>query len=445
MSFELTMTIRYARDWSKKAGVRELVQNMLDGHDQGYKMGVSFIKVNGKSYIAFKNEGLVLDKSVWLLGESNKGSDARGRHGDGLKVGSLVLVREGVDVFFLSGNERWTPTLVSSETFSGKTVLKIVTRAGSARENDYTACVAMTPDEWEGYRQDFLPLSDLDPTTIRKGGYAGNLLLDPRAKGRVFVKGIWVCDKPNLDHGYDLHDVSLDRDRRIMDTWDIQYQAGKILSHVAQEDAAMLAQIFQDLVADKADVEHIHYHDGEIKDALAAQFHATYGDKAVAVENAAEATKVEHYGLKGVVVPKGLREVVVGVDGTVEHVIKKAMDTCGAYLTDEDLDPAERKVWRLAKGILTLTGLTVDPATTRVYDFRVPNAPLGTFNHGTGEIRINRQILKDGPQAVVTLAHEIAHRDGRDGTLDHRSAEERILKDVIGTLISLVDTNWIAE
>jgi len=440
--FELTMTARYALSWGIREGVREIVQNMLDGHDDGYPMEIGWTNYAGQEYLSLSNKGLVLDRSAWLLGKSNKGPDARGRHGDGLKVGSLALVRRGVALHILNGDERWTPSLEYSETFAGEIVMAIQTRRGSARQHDFTVLLGISRADWETYRQDFLPLSNIDATTIRNGGYVGNMIMDPAAKGKIFVKGIWVCDKASLAYGYDLHEVTLDRDRRILDTWDVQYAASQIQTRIAQDDKAMVGQIFQDLVKGVEDVEHVHFHSANIQDSLAEMFKAEYGDKAIAVSSAADATRVEHYGLKGVVVPKGLREVMENVIGKTDDVICKAMDTCGVYLTDDELDDEERKAWSLAKGILTLTGVELDPATVRVYDFRVPDAPLGTYTDG--EIRINRSVLRDGAQAVVTLAHEVAHRNGRDGTLDHRAAEERILKNVIGALLGLVDTNWIS-
>lgn len=443
--FELTMTARYARNWGIREGIREIVQNMLDGHDMGYPMNVEWTTMNGREYLTLSNKGLVLDKSAWLLGKSDKGDGLRGRHGDGLKVGTLALVRQRVGVFFLNGSEKWTPGLEYSETFDGEVVMAIQTRSGSARNNDFTALIGISRQDWETYRQDFLPLSNVDPKSIRKGGSAGDMILDPAFAGRIYVKGIWVCTKPEISYGYDLHDVQLDRDRRILDTWDIQYQVSQIQSCIAAEDKNLLDQIFRDLVKGTADVEHIHYHDGVIRDDLAAKFRVEYGPKAVAVENAADATRVEHYGLKGVVVPKGLRNVMAHVDGEVEQVIQKAMDTCGAYLTTQDLDPKEQTAWALAKNLMVLAGVEVDPEIVRVYDFKVPGSPLGTYNYGSGEVRINRTVLQDGSQTIVTLAHELAHKSGQDGTLDHRAREEKILGNVIGALLGMVDTGWISE
>lgn len=444
--FELTMTTRYARDWGVREGLRELVQNMLDGHDDGYPMEVGWATVNGREHLLLRNRNLVLETSAWLLGKTSKDSgDHRGRHGDGLKVGTLALLRNDVQVSFLNGNERWTPALEYSETFSGEVVLTITTRAGSARQNDFTVLVEITREDWETYRQDYLPLSDVDITTIVKGGYAGDLILDPTCKGKVFVKGIWVCTKPTFAHGYDLHDVKLDRDRRVIDTWDLQYEAGKILSAVAAKDDQLLDSTFKDLVDGSPDGEYVYYADGAIRDQIAARFKTLYGDNAVPVETAAEATQVEHYGLRGIVVPKGLRAVLEHVFGDLAQIIRKAIDATGEFIQAKDLDPDQRKVWNLAINLISLSGIQMDPAKVRIFQYRAPGAPMGTFHPETGEVRVNPVVLSQGGKALVTLVHELAHPAGPDGSLSHRDREERYTESVIDTLLSLLDSAWLTE
>jgi hypothetical protein len=434
-----------ARDWDWRDGLREVVQNYLDGHDHGYTGSLAFRVIDGREYACFTNQGYILPKSAWLIGKSDKGAGDRGRHGDGLPTGTMVLVREGVPVFFLNGSEKWSPAIEASEQFDGEEVLTITTRSGSARQSDFTVCVGITKETWESVRNRYLAFSDVDQTKILSGGFKGNLIDDPKFKGQIFVKGIWACDKPEFEYGLDLHDMKLDRDRRVLDTWDVQYAVAQILSQLASQNEAVLDQVFEHLVAETGDVEHLHHHDGEIRNGIAARFAVRFGEKAVAVENASEATKVEHYGLKGVVVPAALRKILCHAKGSVTEIVAKAMESLGAYVQDSELDPADLKAWTMARNLLILAGITVDAEKVRLFDFgKVPSAPRGTYNPVTGEIRINPTILKDGPRALVTLAHVIAHESGSDGTLDHRAREERILADVIGTLIGMVDADWIA-
>ena len=442
--FELTMTTNYARDWDWRDGLRELIQNMLDGHDDGYPMDLSFKMVDGVEYLCLVNQGKVLDKSAWLLGKSDKGTEARGRHGDGLKVGTLVLVREGVKVWFLNGSEKWTPGIEASETFSGEDVLTIQTRAGSARQSDFTVYVGITQETWETVRNRYLPFSDVDVDSIVKGGPRGDLIDDPRYAGKVFVKGIWVCDKP-FSCGIDLHEVKLDRDRRVLDTWDVQYEVGAIMARLASQDDARMDHLFDLLLLGAGDVENLYTNDEAIREGIAVRFALRFGDKAVAVESAAEATKVEHYGLVGVVVPYSLRRIMQHARGDVEEVVANAIEACGTYVQDGTLTSNQRIQWNLARNLIVLAGIVMDVAKVRIFDFGgAPDAPRGTYNPATQEIRINPMVLDSGPGCVVTLAHELAHNVGRDGTLDHRAYEEKILAQVIGTLISMVpDLAWL--
>jgi hypothetical protein len=442
--FQITMVSTNARDWDDLDGLREVVQNYLDGHDHGFTGKLTFQTIDGQHYCCFTNQGYVLPKSAWLIGKSDKGADDRGRHGDGLPTGTMVLVREGVKVFFLNGSEKWTPTIEPAENFDGEDVLTITTRSGSARQSDFTVCVGITKERWDSIKNRYLAFSDIDPAAIRKGGYTGNLIDDPRFKGRIFVKGIYTCTKPDMSFGLDLHDVKLDRDRKVIDTWNVQYEASKILNRLASQDDALLDQVFDLLVAGAGDVEQLHYHDDKLRDGIVSRFQTRFGDAAVAVENASEAIKVEHYGLKGVVVPQSLRKILEHSKGSVDQIVAHAVEINGVYLKDDGLDLEARKVWNLARNLLVLSGSEITADKVRLFDFgKSPAAPRGTHNPVTGEIRVNPVVLNDGPGAVVTLAHELAHDVGRDGTLDHRAREEKILANVIGALLGMIDTAWL--
>lgn len=453
--FELTMNTHYASSWGVWEGVREVVQNALDGQDDGFPMVVTWVEHKGAEYLSISNKGKILDKAVWLLGHSEKGSsDSRGRHGDGLKVGTLALVRMGVPVFFLNGNERWSPALERSETFGGETVLTINTRAGSARENDFTVLLGISREMWDRYRQRFLAFADIDQDLVVKGGYAGDLIQDPRFKGKLFVKGIWVCDHPEFDNGYDLRDVTIDRDRRILDSWDVKIQTGKIFNLICGEGrearepekvAALTAALYQGLASGTADGEKLYYYvDESLKSKIAEMFRQNHGENAVAVRYASEATKLEHFGLRGVVVEDGLFQVMEKVQGSTDEILAKALQTTGAYVARGDLTEAECAVWDLAVNAVSLFGeVDVDLESTRIFEFAAPGAPRGTFDNATGEIRISRATLANQGQTIVTLAHEIAHRNGQDGTVDHREAQDKILVKVLNGLAEQGDLTWL--
>ena len=71
----------------------------------------------------------------------------------------------------------------------------------------------------------------------------GNVLLDERFAGKVFVKGLYVCDKEQLEYGYDLEPslIKLDRDRGLIDSFNLQYSLGKLL--ICIEDTDFLSSV----------------------------------------------------------------------------------------------------------------------------------------------------------------------------------------------------------
>jgi len=444
--FELTMVVSYCRDWTPDDAFREIVQNLLDGNDRGYKMEIGHVTIQGQAFTYFRNHGYVADKSIWLLGKTDKDGDTsqRGRHGDGLKSGSAVLVRNGIPMFIMNGSEKWTPEIGYSDTFH-EDVLTITTRAGSSRYEPFTVYVAMTEDQWNAMKSKFLPFCNIAEDQIKKT-YAGTLILDPAYAGQIFVKGIFVQRMPDFEHGYDL-DIDLDRDRNIVSKYNVTSCAARILRDVMQREIGTVESVYALLDNNKPDAEDVAYWiDDSQAQAMVEIFKGKHGDKAIPVQSAAEATRVEHYGMTGVVVPDGLRSTLVKVMGSTDQTIAKAMDSCGEYVQDATLDTGERTAYRTAINLALLSGIIQNEDQIRIFSWRTPDAPRGTYNHGTGEIRINRSILSETPGTTVTLLHEIAHDAGRDGTLDHRAREEKLIAKVIGTLLDLVpDKAWLAE
>ena len=94
-TLELTINTGYVSSWDLWSACREILQNALDAHDQGYKMTIMRGKgANPTVYI--KNEGVSLDRKALLLGTTSKdGGGFRGKFGEGLKLALLVSpVRE---------------------------------------------------------------------------------------------------------------------------------------------------------------------------------------------------------------------------------------------------------------------------------------------------------------------------------------------------------------
>lgn len=451
----LSITADYAPTWGINEGVREAIQNGLDGRDKGYPLTVEH--KGGALHI--RNEYCQLDPSVWLLGKTDKRGDdsQRGNHGDGLKVGTLALLREGVKVRIFNADEIWTPKVERSETFNGERVLTITTRKrradhwGDRPIHDFTVEIGISKAEWNGMKDRFLDLITIPPSQIAKVAFAGSVLLAPEMQGRIYSKGIYVCHKPDLLYGYDFARLDLDRDRRMVDDWDLNWRVSQIMQDLCDtehEDSALwLERIYSALESDAGpELAQMHSAGETINQAMAATFATSHGDKAVPVANDDEATKVSFYGLKGIVVPTAMGKVLANTFGDIEKILRNALDTSGVYVGISDMTPEERANWTKAINLCDYADIADSDylrSNVKCYEYSAPEAPLGT-HHGNEE-RINRCLLGSLRRLVGVMIHELAHNAGRDGTLAHRQSEESMFEAVMGCLLDMAGTEWLLD
>ena len=446
--FELSITADYAPAWGLWEGIREIVQNALDGQDKGYRIEFE----HKDNILRVTNRGLKLDSSVWLLGKSTKRNDpaARGQHGDGLKVGALALVRAGVPMWIMNGPDRWTPRLEASEHYAGERVLAIHTRKGARRDEDFSVYVEVSYPVWDQFRKRFLPFADINPGDIETVPYRGSIIFDPAFAGDIYAKGIWVCRKPDLPYGYDLQQLQLDRDRRLVDDWEFGYEAAKVWTGILDNEEAD-GQLYRNvyarmLVGEAVDLGKLSsYAESQHCEAIASIFEESYGKKARPVVSAEQANTLEFYGLKGVVVPQALRDLLAGHYGSFDDIVNKALKNSGAYIPRDEMTPVEQRNFDAALRILFLADVASMEELTSVVkpiEFIGDSAPLGLWMNGE-EIRINRDILGSLTKTLGTIVHEVAHDAGRDGTLGHRSKQEMIWEKVSEVLIEVAGTDWL--
>ena len=454
--FELSITADYAPTWGVFEGVREAIQNGLDSRDKGYPLTVEH--KDGALHIC--NEGCQLDPSVWLLGKTDKRGDdsQRGNHGDGLKVGTLALLRQGIKVRIFNGDEIWTPKVERSTTFNGEKVLTISTRKrrsdywGDRPMSDFTVEIGISKAEWMGIKDRFLDLINIPRTQIADAGWRGAVLLSPEMQGRIYARGIYVTTKPDLMYGYNFNRLDLDRDRRLVDDWDLQWQVGYLMRDLCDADGETadlwMERLYAALESDAGPEfgQIANATDAGIHEAMAATFASQYGDKAVPVANDEEATKVSFYGRKGIVVPTAMGKVLAKTFGDLEEILRNAIDTSGRYVGISDMTPEERVNWTKAINLCDYADIADGAylrSNVKCYEYSAPDAPLGT--HHNGEERINRCLLGNLRRLVGVMIHEIAHNAGKDGTLEHRQSEERMYEAVMGCLLDMAGTEWLLD
>ena len=435
---QLTISSNYVSDWGVYEGVREILQNALDGQQDGFPMTVQ----HANGVLRVVNQGAHLDRSVWLLGTTSKaGGDYRGHFGEGLKLGSLALARAGRKVRFVNGSETWAISLQPSEVF-GEPVLTVSTRAAVAPSglgDCFAVEVAITRDEWERYRRNF---RELQPTGKAIETGEAVILLDPEQRGRCYVKGIFVEEKEGLTAGYDFLCASTDRDRRMIYGWDFSYYTAWAWANAFEQGHVTAERLLELLMAPTPDIEGMGQRSLPIEliKALTAAFSAAFGQHAVPVRSLAEQTEAGHLGRVGIVTSEALCSLFCNCDGLSLEKLRGECrgEVLNTYSPDQ-LEPRERSIRVLGTVLVeaAATPMGYQPLDGRleIVDFRSGDI-LGTSQRdgdtGVHRIRVARRCLGSLEEYIRVLVHELAHDRGGDGDVRHERAEGELFCRIIG-------------
>jgi hypothetical protein len=244
------------------------------------------------------------------LGETNKRNDARsaGGHGEGFKVGALVLRRSGYSVKFETDSLYWNfafakerPLLCCALTKPQQSVKDklwenhrkqqrtpnytrgltariwedMTVKIGKSKEDKHGVEPKKTGISEETFRAWLTVSLDLDPPdaaqVIRTP--TGDLIFDPRYRGRIYLKSLLVSEfggrrsgGKNYRFGYNFNSGKINRDRQsVVDP---------------HEEPGMLAMIWESAIAMKGEAIIDSYVDlfnqnGEVPDIAMALDHVS--------------------------------------------------------------------------------------------------------------------------------------------------------------------------
>lgn len=315
--FELGLSIDYCADWKVYEAVREFVQNAYDEEivNPKNKMYWEYDKNSQSLFISNKN-GVMKTRSL-LLGSTSKRDNPEtiGRHGEGYKVATAVLMRlgKGVKIYNRLSGEVWTARVVHSRRYQADVVVFDVSKElFKARKNcDLTIELSgISEEEFADIRDKIIILSELkngeDYMTVGKS----KILLNEKYKGMVFVGGLYVQTNESLMHGFDFEPsmVELDRDRSIVDSFNLQFLCAKVISHCPDID-------FISEVKDTFEGEYIRCYlsnnttlDSErLADLFDMEYKAftdKYGENAIPVDNEDDFNRLSYLGKKPIMVSR---------------------------------------------------------------------------------------------------------------------------------------------
>lgn len=427
ISFSVKET--YVPSWGTWEAIREAIQNGLDEDSRGHRLTVSY----SNGWLRIHNEGADMKTDALLWGETDKRGNPEliGEHGDGLGTGLLAGVRAGYEIKITTQTETWVPFIAPAENFGGQRVLQVRTRKLQRKQPGVTVAIKVPEEEWEKAQDLFLRFARLDRAVhVLEVPDHGTIITDPEYAGRVYVKGIFVQHIPDLVFSYNLPNARVDRDRRLVDEWDLKWTLASIYKYGVAIHPEKLRPIVYTMVRDdRKDTQGLRYDSSEeIPKAVAAQWAEEHGDNAVPVNSIGDSEKVNTLGHRGVVANDTLRHILgkthVPTAEAIQDKLRKA--TTRAY-SWEELDRHEQVNLSTAAAALD----EVMPEGSRplldmvnVVDFHEDLKGLWE----TGKIQIAREALATPQDALKVLVHEAAHEISQctDGLGAHTTAVENL-------------------
>lgn len=293
--YELSLNKDYVPDWTIVDAVRELFQNALDQQTTVEGNDMFFNYDEPTQTLEIGNKLSVLDPSTLLLGSSTKRDDDKtiGQFGEGYKVATLVLLREGKNITFYNygRKEVWRPRFVKSRRY-GTDILTFFTERyiwKSAPNNDLTILIeGITPEEYGRVVDSNLHLSKV--SRFIDTNY-GRILMEDKYKGRVFVNGLYVCEYAPYHYGYDFKpsEIQLDRDRKLVSDFNLRWLASKMWAEPVEGNTEMVevaAQLIADNAADVAFVGDVYTYKSQVREIAQRAYLAfknEYGVNAIPV------------------------------------------------------------------------------------------------------------------------------------------------------------------
>lgn len=125
--FDLGMSINYCPQWGIVEAVREYFQNAFDAQTADASNKMYFEYDENEEVLRIGNKNGLLNPDTLLLGKTTKTDNEKmiGQHGEGYKVATVVLLRNGkeVTVYNRSKKEVWTAKVIKSRKYQAKVVV----------------------------------------------------------------------------------------------------------------------------------------------------------------------------------------------------------------------------------------------------------------------------------------------------------------------------------
>lgn len=237
---KLSLTEDYVSHWSWWQGARELLQNAIDTGEFKIEFGQDSLHIT--------SHGGKIPVNALLMGKSSKKEDPTtiGKFGEGMKLGFLVLLREGADIEMLNGEDYWKPKFVYDEVFDSNVLAIEIDEGSIINQEDSVEINIYNIPTWaiSEIKDNYAPTTSRDIVIENSRGkaYAKD---SNNHECVLFVNGLYVTTLMNgkykFDYDFKPETFVLDRDRDSVNEYELKYNANNLLSE--SDDIELLAQL----------------------------------------------------------------------------------------------------------------------------------------------------------------------------------------------------------
>jgi hypothetical protein len=408
---------------------REFFANALDTGDELRKEWVDGFGFIQNYATSFGMENLLLGES-----ENRDNSSAIGQFGEGLKIGALVLARNGRKIEVMSGAKRFIFTVEPMPGFDTDVQTLVVTIEDNDMVNGTMVKWECPLDEFNESRGMFLSLQPVGPSVIYESE-KGKILDE---SGSVYICGVRVQTGLSFLYGYDLEEKSLlNRDRTILDMYKVKAKIASLLEGCDETEVVEKLISNQLKRGDTIDFDELAFNlwpNSNAREVWTETLGRLYGDKVCLTSGVASAdARAEYLGYR--VIPMG------NFTSGMQHClsIKKSTEIKLEKVTKfvKKLPSTEQRIWRRSlKAFRTYAGCVM-PVSFEVSE-ELDDDVLGSIQptDGGSIIVVNKNQLKLGFAVVFSiLCHEGAHLTS--GASDCSAAFEAALDRIILNIAKL--------
>jgi len=377
-----------------------------------------------------------------LMGSSEKPTWARGRFGEGLKVGLMTLLARGYEPEIYSGSYYIKPMFIDMKFKTAEPPYYIIERifviAYKKIHPPVEGTIVKIKGLFDDYRERFaVNLGEyvIFSQEVRDAGkiFYRQILNLGRGPKKIFVKDIYVCDADSIItygkalYSYNLVWVNLDESRRIPVSAHVFFELGKLYADCDIYD--VWVSVLEVLKAEKDD--YIEYHMElpahidtlSVQNTIKSAWDVVFGSDAVLVTDRTLEKFVDWLGYKAYRLPWCFTEPFKKFMRTDKSEVKEFHEMKRGRIPEEEYGSIERARLEAAKIIADeLCHLVYGGTPPSIEIWNLPPGVKGEHHPGLNRIVIARAVILDGTlyDFLETLMHELTHyyTGAEDGTSD---------------------------